>query len=69
MNLDAPAEFANALVIHRIESPVQKPVGQFDIGDHLEESRDTDQGVYLFALIHPGNLNLEVPVDFSGSVL
>lgn len=67
-NLNTAAKLANANIFHAIESAVQETINKFDVIDHADETRNANKRIDLGTIIHSGNLDFVVRVDFAGGV-
>lgn len=63
------AQLATNFVVHRHKCTIQKTVGQFDVINHLDKAGHANKRVDFMAVIHPGYLDFEFPVDLFGCVL
>lgn len=68
-NLDTPAQFAGADIVHAGESPVKEAISQVNIVDKSQQASNTDQSVDFGAIVDAGNLDFIVPIDLAGSVI
>jgi len=68
-NFDAPAQLAYANIVHRCKGPVQKPVRQINVPNHLDQPGHAYQSIDLAALVVSRHLDFEIVVDIAGCVL
>ena len=65
-DLDAATQFAHALVSLAGEGSIEKAINQVDCTvKDVDETRDTDEGVYFLAVDAAKHFDLEVAIDFA----
>ena len=57
------AQSAYHFIFSGVESTIQQPVRQFDVGNQFNKSVHSDQSIYLLALVDSRHLDLEIPID------
>ena len=63
-DFNAPAEFADHLVVHLVECPVKQPLCKFVVANNAKESGNTNEGVNLPAIENPANFDFPVRIYF-----